>query len=72
MPRRYFEYILTARPWAHRGPGVRKRRLPKPKTYTVIARSLFEAELVLKNEHPRVTLLAWERGKPVEPPHRPA
>jgi hypothetical protein len=72
MAQRYFEYAITARPWAMRGGGAKPRPKQKPKPFTVVARSRFEAELVFKAAHPRMAVISCTRGKQVDPPYRPA
>jgi hypothetical protein len=71
MAQRYFEYTIFARPWATRG-RAKPRPKQKPKPFTVTARSRFEAELVFKEAHPRMTVTAYVRGKQIDPPNRRA
>lgn len=63
MAIRYWEFVLTARPWAVRDTSGKAGSKAKPKRFTVVARSKFDAELAFKSKHPRMKVLAIEKGK---------
>ncbi len=64
MPKRYFEFTITARPLWHKWkPKVRKRE-----TAVVVARTALEATVLYLNKAGRMKILSCVRGKQAEAP----
>lgn len=68
MPARYYEYVISYRPWRKGRQRTTRTPAESSRTIRIVARSKFDAEWEFRCRHPRMTILSNIRDKQVPPP----
>lgn len=70
MPARYYEYVISFRPW-RKGRQRTTRAPAEPlRTVKIVSHSKFDAEWEFRSKHPQMTIISNIRGKQVTPPKK--